>query len=361
MRDRDVRNAIQAALIATGQFDLGSGGSAVWIWGLPEDYGTGSSEQAAAAIVPMSSRQEDLWDAAPAGGLVITSRVGIVLLYRHPDPQLRDEGVELLLDTAANALNGQQSRRPDFPADRPDRSVGLAAAEFIGAADSTPCSPINTSSRAGTSTTPPRNEDQAMQRNESTISTGPRSRSPRPHYPRHERQRRPGRQPDQVQGRHRSVPDHHRMVDQEPHVSITTADVGTMMGFVPGTVGTLTATLNDAKRPAAARDFTLATRSSRTPTRQAQHAQFGSVTGTWQCYSTDGRRTRYRLRGPNDRQRMPDADADAPVSTPRPSSPAAGSSTGSRRSAGSPSRCWTSTEQPANRLTSENSRTAGCS
>jgi hypothetical protein len=111
MRDRDVRNAIQAALVATNAFDNG----AVWIWGLPEDYGTGSSEQAAAAIVPMSSRQEDLWDAAPAGGLVITSRVGIVLLYRHPDPQLRDEGAELLLDTSANALNGQQLGGEIFP------------------------------------------------------------------------------------------------------------------------------------------------------------------------------------------------------------------------------------------------------
>ena len=71
--------------------------------------------QAAAAIVPMSSRQEDLWDAAPAGGLVITSRVAIVLLYRHIDPQLRDEGAELLLDTAANALNGQNLAGLTFP------------------------------------------------------------------------------------------------------------------------------------------------------------------------------------------------------------------------------------------------------
>jgi hypothetical protein len=108
-RDRDVRNAVQTALIGTGAFD------AVWIWGLPEDYGTGSSEQAAAAIVPQSSRQEDLWDAAPVGGLVITSRVGLILLYRHEDPQLRDEGAELLLDTAANALNGQSLAGLTFP------------------------------------------------------------------------------------------------------------------------------------------------------------------------------------------------------------------------------------------------------
>ena len=109
MRDRDVRNAIQTALTATGAFD------AVWIFGLPEDRGTGASEQAMCAIIPQGSRQEDLWDSATAGGLVITSRVGLVLAYRHEDPQLRDEGAELLLDTAANALNGQDLGGQIFP------------------------------------------------------------------------------------------------------------------------------------------------------------------------------------------------------------------------------------------------------
>jgi hypothetical protein len=108
-RDRDVRNAVQAALTETNAFD------GVWIWGLPEDFGTGSSQQAAAAIVPQSSRQEDLWDAAPAGGLVITSRVAITLLYRNEEAQARDEGAELLLDTAANALNGQSLAGLTFP------------------------------------------------------------------------------------------------------------------------------------------------------------------------------------------------------------------------------------------------------
>ena len=100
MRDRDIRNAIQAALIGTDAFN------GVHVWGLPEDYGSGSSEQAAVWIVPQSSRQEDLWDSAPAGGLVITTRIGLLLAYRHDNPQARDEGAELLLDTAANALNG---------------------------------------------------------------------------------------------------------------------------------------------------------------------------------------------------------------------------------------------------------------
>jgi hypothetical protein len=100
-RDRDVRNAIQTALVNTNAFN------AVYVWGLPEDYGSGSSNEAFAAIVPMTSRQEDLWDAAATGGLVITTRVGIVLAYRHIDPQTRDEAAELLLEQTANALNGQ--------------------------------------------------------------------------------------------------------------------------------------------------------------------------------------------------------------------------------------------------------------
>jgi hypothetical protein len=101
MRDRDVRNSIHDALVTTGAFD------GVWIWGLPEDYGTASSQIASAAIEPESSTQDDRWDAATGGGLIVTSRVTITLLYRHEDPQLRDEAVELLLEIASNALNGQ--------------------------------------------------------------------------------------------------------------------------------------------------------------------------------------------------------------------------------------------------------------
>jgi hypothetical protein len=104
-----VRNAVVTALQATNAFD------GVFVWGLPEDHGTGSSKQAEAIVTPQSSRQEDLWDAAPAGGLVITSQVAITLFYRNEDPQLRDEGAELLLDTTANALNGQSLGGLTFP------------------------------------------------------------------------------------------------------------------------------------------------------------------------------------------------------------------------------------------------------
>jgi hypothetical protein len=101
MRDRDVRNAIQAAMAATGSFDN------VYVWGLPENYGSGASNVALAVIEPDSSMQDDRWDAAPSGGLNVTSRVTITLFYRAEDPQVRDEALELLFDTAANALNGQ--------------------------------------------------------------------------------------------------------------------------------------------------------------------------------------------------------------------------------------------------------------
>lgn len=100
-RDRDVRVAIQAALVGTGAFDD------VYLWGLPEDYGSGVSRMALAVIEPSSSTQTDRWDGGAATGLVVASTVTITFLYRHEDPQLRDEACELLLDTAADTLNGQ--------------------------------------------------------------------------------------------------------------------------------------------------------------------------------------------------------------------------------------------------------------
>ncbi len=78
-------------------------------------------------------------------------------------------------------------------------------------------------------------------------------------------------------------------VDNEPHMSITTADVGNLMALVPGAVGTLTATLNDAKSATGgAVVFTMINSAFENADTQAQHAQFGSVTGTWQAYSADG-------------------------------------------------------------------------
>jgi hypothetical protein len=76
---------------------------------------------------------------------------------------------------------------------------------------------------------------------------------------------------------------------QEPHASFTTADVGTMMGFSPGTGGALLATLNDAKAvTGGAVVFALANAVFENASATGQHAQFATVTGTWQAYSSDG-------------------------------------------------------------------------
>jgi hypothetical protein len=99
-RDRDVRDAIQTALQATDAFD------AVYLCGLPEDYGSGASQLAVAVIEPESTEQTDIWDDQNIGALVNQSRVTITLLARNEDPQLRDEAVEDLFDVATDALNG---------------------------------------------------------------------------------------------------------------------------------------------------------------------------------------------------------------------------------------------------------------
>jgi len=101
MRDRDVRLAIQTALLNTGLFD------AVLLTGLPETHGAAASATALAIVEPDSSTQEDLFDSAATGSLVVVSTVKLILLARNDDPQLRDQNVELLLDATANALNGQ--------------------------------------------------------------------------------------------------------------------------------------------------------------------------------------------------------------------------------------------------------------
>jgi hypothetical protein len=100
-RERDVRNAIKDALVATGVF------SDVWLTGLPEGFGQGASELTAAAIEPLSTQIATGWDAAPSGGLDYTAELAVTLLARHPDPQLRDELAEQLLDFLINAVNGQ--------------------------------------------------------------------------------------------------------------------------------------------------------------------------------------------------------------------------------------------------------------
>jgi hypothetical protein len=78
-------------------------------------------------------------------------------------------------------------------------------------------------------------------------------------------------------------------VTNEPYATFTTADVGTMMGIAPGTTNTLAATLADAKgATGGAVVFSMINAVFENADTTAQHAQFGSVTGTWQAFSSDG-------------------------------------------------------------------------
>jgi hypothetical protein len=78
-------------------------------------------------------------------------------------------------------------------------------------------------------------------------------------------------------------------VDIEPHASVTTGDPGTMMTFTPGQDATLAATMKDAKGTVGGDViFTLTHAVFENADTQGQHAQFGSVTGTWQAYTPDG-------------------------------------------------------------------------
>jgi hypothetical protein len=77
--------------------------------------------------------------------------------------------------------------------------------------------------------------------------------------------------------------------DIEPHCSFTTGDIATMLGFVPGTAGALAATLNDALGVSAGNiSFTTSNAVFENADASAAHAQYGTTTGTWQMYSTDG-------------------------------------------------------------------------
>jgi hypothetical protein len=76
---------------------------------------------------------------------------------------------------------------------------------------------------------------------------------------------------------------------QDPSASFTSADVGTFFGIVPNTVGVLAATLNDARSASGgAVVFSMANAVFENSSFTAAHAQFASITATWQAYSSDG-------------------------------------------------------------------------
>lgn len=74
-----------------------------------------------------------------------------------------------------------------------------------------------------------------------------------------------------------------------PTVSVTTGDIGTMQGFAPGTVSTITATMGDALAASGgAINWTISNAVFRNHTPSQPHGNFGSTTAEFDCYSSDG-------------------------------------------------------------------------
>jgi hypothetical protein len=100
-RDRDIRNAIVAALQANDAVD------AVYTTGLPKMDDQSAEDLLVASVQPIDWRESDLADGAPAGYMFIDGRVRIVFAARSTNEQERDDAVEDLLEFALNSLNGQ--------------------------------------------------------------------------------------------------------------------------------------------------------------------------------------------------------------------------------------------------------------
>jgi hypothetical protein len=78
-------------------------------------------------------------------------------------------------------------------------------------------------------------------------------------------------------------------VNNEPSANFTTADIGTLMTITTSGQALLTAQLNDALGITnGACLFKMANAVYETADASAQHAQFGTVTASWQGWSADG-------------------------------------------------------------------------
>lgn len=79
------------------------------------------------------------------------------------------------------------------------------------------------------------------------------------------------------------------LVMSKPHGSVTTGNVGQLMGLSPGTVSSLVGTLADAHGVSAgAVVFTLSNAMLINVDTSGSHAQWGTGTATFQAISTDG-------------------------------------------------------------------------
>ncbi len=108
-RERDVRLAAIAALVATRAFDE------VYAYSMPEDRGQRAGDLRAAAVVPVSGSNTLEDDDVTTGSPRCRMTFHVVVMSRNEDPIVRDEVADKLLTTVQNAINGQSLGGLTFP------------------------------------------------------------------------------------------------------------------------------------------------------------------------------------------------------------------------------------------------------
>jgi hypothetical protein len=99
-RERDIRNAVHDLLMATHAFDE------VWLPGMQSPRGKAASDIRACAIDPKRTTTLSGFDAAEIGAWIYRCQIGLTVVVRNDDEQLRDETAEQLLNLVRNALDG---------------------------------------------------------------------------------------------------------------------------------------------------------------------------------------------------------------------------------------------------------------
>ncbi len=100
LRESEIRRAIADALTASGAFD------SVKVGRLPEGWGLGASDLAAAVVGPGSTRRLAGWDDAPDGAAAYECEVRLTVLARTSDEELTDDAAEALWGEVVAAVDG---------------------------------------------------------------------------------------------------------------------------------------------------------------------------------------------------------------------------------------------------------------
>lgn len=109
-RDRDIRNAIQAALLTTDAYDE------VILGRQEDDYTVSGIESRTVILEPMDQGMMLHHDYAAIANLMVDSRLRLSFLSRCDDPQTRDERLEAMINAAYNTMTAVSWLGVTYPA-----------------------------------------------------------------------------------------------------------------------------------------------------------------------------------------------------------------------------------------------------